>query len=91
MVDSNLALKRSKVLQGREYLTVPQAAARLNVPRMTMYRWAMKGMAATGQSIEVVKDILTNHYYISRDSVESFASQYPDNLRYVQVAELQKQ
>ena len=86
MVDSSVALRPLKVLRGREFLTVPQAAARLRVPRMTMYRWALKGRATTGQSIEVVKDILTNHYYISKESVEAFEHQYPDDLRYIHVA-----
>ena len=66
----------AKMVRGKKYLTLLEAAARLDVPRMTLYRWARDAKTANGDRLEVVKDAMTHQYYLSENSVVELLERY---------------
>lgn len=65
----------------KKYISVPDAAKRLEIPRMTMYRWAKKGKTGRGDALDAIKDSLTNHYFIAEESIERLLSRYSNRLQ----------
>jgi len=65
-----------KMVRGKKYLTLLQAATRLDVPRMTLYRWARGAQTANGDRLDVVKDAMTHQYYLSEKSVLDLLERY---------------
>jgi predicted site-specific integrase-resolvase len=51
------------------YLTVTEAAKRLDISRMTMHRWVLKGMAPTGEKLDVIQDKWTGQYLIPENVI----------------------
>jgi len=57
-------------INGTEYLSVPEAARHLGVPRRRLYRWAVgKAALPLGISIESFRDSCSRRVYLPRSSV----------------------
>ncbi len=58
------------------YYSVPEAAKMVGVSRMTMFRWVTKSTPLNGIEIKALRDRISNHYYISEESVKALASRF---------------
>lgn len=62
---------------GRDtYYAVPEAARLVGVSRMTMLRWATRRIRIPGITMHVLRDPISNRYYIAKDSVASLAKRF---------------
>lgn len=58
------------------YYSVPEAAEQLGVSRMTMFRWVTDMGHVERAKIKVLRDPISKHFYVSRDSVVKLAKRF---------------
>ena len=63
-------------IDGEVYCSVREAAARAQVSRWTMIKWASGALAGNGMQITVARDPLTKQYYVAEKSVLELENRY---------------
>ena len=58
------------------YYSVPEAAKRVGVSRMTMFRWVTRGVPLNGFKIKALRDPISQHYYVAEESVKMLAERF---------------
>ena len=58
------------------FYSVPEAAKRIGVSRMTMLRWVTRGIKLDGIKVIVLRDPISNRYYIAEESVRKLAERF---------------
>ena len=58
------------------YYSVPEAAQQVGVSRMTMFRWITQGVPKNDIVLKVLKDPISNHYYIAEETVSQLATRF---------------
>lgn len=67
-----------RIIRGQPYVSLPEAARRLGVSHMTLYRWATGRVPLNGFTphVKVVKDPISGHYYIAEESIEQLDNRF---------------
>jgi hypothetical protein len=61
----------------RGYIGLTDAARTLGVERHTIWRWAMKGTAPEGRTLDIIKDPASDQFYISEKDVSALSQYVP--------------
>jgi len=61
----------------RGYIGLTDAARTLGVERHTIWRWAMKGTAPEGRTLDIIKDSASDQFYISEQDVSALSQYVP--------------
>lgn len=69
-------------INNEKYYSLTEAAKRIGVSRMTVYRWIKRGIKIDGQKLNVVRDRTSGQLYLAEGSVTELL---PEN-RFEQVS-----
>lgn len=67
---------RQVVVQGVTYVSLPFAAKEVGVAHPTMHKWATGKLSAGGVALDVVRDEISKHRFISLQSVELLKNRF---------------
>lgn len=76
---------RPITIDGEQYFSVPAAADRLHINRVTLSRWSSRGAAPSGTRLSVMRDTTNGHFYISARSIDELNRIYGPTTRFVPV------
>ena len=74
------------IIGGEQFFSVPAAADRLQMNRVTLCRWSSRGAAPSGTRLRVMRDTTNGHFYISATSIDELNRQYGPESRFVPVS-----
>ena len=65
-----------KIIGGRKYYPLPEAAKLVGVTHTTMWRWARGRTPTPGFKLHVLRDRMSGHLYIETGSVIALAKRF---------------
>lgn len=68
--------KKAKIIGGKNYYSVPEAAKQVDVSRMTMLRWVTGRVPLNGLRIQAIRDPISGHYYVCEDSIKELVKRF---------------